>query len=119
MIEKKSVMHSIMLNVIAIVTVIAEWWIIGYSLAFGGGNGIIGNPKDRALLIHLSTLPDSLYSSTVSETVFCVFHLMFAVVTSGKLSEISFDIRNYCRCCWKTNQTVRLGYFTTSLEYLL
>ena len=56
------------------------WWAVGYSLAFEGGNAIIGS-LDKAFLKGVGSAPNTGYSAWVSESVFAIYQLMFAIIT--------------------------------------
>jgi len=56
------------------------WWAVGYSLAFEGGNGVIGT-LGKAFLKGVGIAPNTGYSAWVSESVFAMYQLMFAIIT--------------------------------------
>lgn len=56
------------------------WWAVGYSLAFEGGNAIIGT-LGKAFLQGVGAAPNTNYSAWVSESVFSMYQMMFAVIT--------------------------------------
>jgi len=56
------------------------WWIIGYSLAFAGGSPWLGGAK-FAFLRGVGALPNADYAPWVSHSVFCMYQLMFAIIT--------------------------------------
>ena len=56
------------------------WWAVGYSLTFEGGNAIIGS-LDKAFLKGVGAAPNTGYSAWVSESVFAMYQLMFAIIT--------------------------------------
>lgn len=66
------------LGVTSLVTVI--WWAVGYSLAFGQGNSFLGG-LEFAFLRGVDARPNPAYSSWVSQNVFSMFQLMFAIIT--------------------------------------
>jgi Amt family ammonium transporter len=66
------------------------WVFVGYGMIFGGtGNavkedlikGVIGSPVIDWMLKNVTSTPNSNYSYWVSENVFAMFQLMFAVIT--------------------------------------
>jgi Amt family ammonium transporter len=61
-----------------IVTVL--WWAVGYSFAFAPGSPILGG-LDFAMLKGVTSAPNTNYSYWVSQNVFCMFQLMFAIIT--------------------------------------
>ena len=62
----------------ALVTII--WWGIGYSLVFDKGNALIGG-VDFALFNGVTAAPNGDYAAWVSQNVFAMFQMMFAIIT--------------------------------------
>lgn len=56
------------------------WWAVGYSLAFEGGNAIIGS-LGKAFLQGVGVAPNTNYAAWVSESVFSMYQMMFAIIT--------------------------------------
>ncbi len=56
------------------------WWAIGYSLVFAPGNPVLGGSK-FALLAGVTSLPNADYGAWVSQNVFAMYQLMFAIIT--------------------------------------
>jgi Amt family ammonium transporter len=57
------------------------WWLCGYSLIFADGSGpLIGNLK-FAMLGGVDSNPNTNYSYWVSQNVFAMYQLMFAIIT--------------------------------------
>jgi Amt family ammonium transporter len=61
-----------------IVTVL--WWAFGYSMAFANGSPFMGSMK-FALLAGVDSKPNGDYSPWVSQNVFAMYQLMFAIIT--------------------------------------
>jgi Amt family ammonium transporter len=66
------------------------WVFVGYGMIFGGTNdpakedviaGIVGSPTIAWMLEHVTSAPNTNYSYWVSENVFAMFQLMFAIIT--------------------------------------
>jgi Amt family ammonium transporter len=67
------------LGITGLVTLL--WWICGYSLVFGeGGNPYFGSLK-HIFFNGVSSAPDTNYSFWVSENVFAMYQMMFAIIT--------------------------------------
>lgn len=66
------------LGIAGLVTVL--WWAAGYSLAFSAGKPFIGG-LDFAFLKGVTSAPNTNYSVWVSQNVFCMFQMMFAIIT--------------------------------------
>jgi Amt family ammonium transporter len=56
------------------------WWAFGYSLAFGNGSPILGSLK-FAFLKGVGNTPNPDYGAWVSHNVFCMYQMMFAIIT--------------------------------------
>ncbi len=56
------------------------WWAVGYSLAFAPGNPFLGGLK-YAFLRGVDSDPHPPYSFWVSHNVYCMYELMFAILT--------------------------------------
>jgi Amt family ammonium transporter len=62
----------------ALVTIL--WWAVGYSLVFAKGNAVIGG-VDFALFNGVTAAPNGDYAAWVSQNVFAMFQMMFAIIT--------------------------------------
>ena len=56
------------------------WWLCGYSFAFAPGSPFLGGTK-FAMLAGVGALPNADYSAWVSQSVFSMYQLMFAIIT--------------------------------------
>lgn len=56
------------------------WWAFGYSVAFSSGSPFAGG-LSKMFLEGVTSTPNSDYSAWVSENVFSMFQLMFAIIT--------------------------------------
>jgi Amt family ammonium transporter len=61
------------------------WAIVGYSLAFGTGNGFIGG-FHNAFLRGVGLQPDVDYAATIPLQTFMVYQLMFAIITPALIT---------------------------------
>src|SRR5215467_12515695 len=66
------------LGIAGLVTIV--WWAVGYSLVFSHGSPFIGGFK-FAFLHGIDARPNSYYSYWVSQNVFAMYQLMFAIIT--------------------------------------
>src|SRR5216110_2972041 len=66
------------LGIAGLVTIL--WWAVGYSLVFSRGSPVIGGFK-LAFLHGVDARPNSDYSYWVSQNVFAMYQLMFAIIT--------------------------------------
>jgi ammonium transporter, Amt family len=56
------------------------WWAFGYSFAFSHGSPVLGD-FSFAMLNGVDSLPNTDYSYWVSENIFCMYQMMFAIIT--------------------------------------
>jgi Amt family ammonium transporter len=100
MVNHRNVISTMYQSYIAMGIITLLWVLIGYSLAFGtdGGSGIIGNPRTFFMYSNVGSLPHPTYAlmSTVPNSIFSMYQLMFAMITpiliSGALAErINFN----------------------------
>src|SRR6202171_2292656 len=66
------------LGIAGLVTIL--WWAIGYSLVFSRGSPLLGGLK-FAFLHGVNAQPNGDYSYWVSQNIFAMFQLMFAIIT--------------------------------------
>ena len=66
------------LGIAGLVTIL--WWLVGYSLVFSHGSPFIGG-FDFAFLNGVDGRPNTDYSYWVSQDVFAMYQLMFAIIT--------------------------------------
>jgi Amt family ammonium transporter len=58
------------------------WWLVGYSLVFAPGSSFLGGTK-FAMLHGVAAAPNADYAAWVSQNVFSMYQLMFAIITPG------------------------------------
>lgn len=82
LVQRKNVLSSMMHSFVAMGVMALEWVVIGYSLAFGEGNGFIGS------LEHLFLRGIDPYSvtGTIPTYAFIAFQGMFAIITPALIS---------------------------------
>jgi len=56
------------------------WWLVGYTLVFDAGSPFLGGMK-FALLRGVGAAPNANYGAWVSQSVFSMYQLMFAIIT--------------------------------------
>jgi Amt family ammonium transporter len=56
------------------------WWAVGYSLVFAKGNAVLGG-LEFAMFSGVNTAPNTDYAAWVSQNVFAMFQMMFAIIT--------------------------------------
>jgi Amt family ammonium transporter len=90
MVRKKNVL-SVLAQCFLITGLVTILWVfIGYGMIFGGTGaaakedviaGIVGSPKIDWMMNNVTSAPNSNYSYWVSENVYAMFQLMFAIIT--------------------------------------
>ena len=56
------------------------WWAVGYSFSFGTGSSLLGGFQ-YAFLNGVTALPNLNYANWVSQNVFAMYQMMFAIIT--------------------------------------
>ncbi|HSR97113.1 MAG TPA: ammonium transporter [Kofleriaceae bacterium] len=56
------------------------WWAVGYSLAFAKGTSVLGG-LSFAMFRGVTAVPNGDYAAWVSQNVFAMFQMMFAIIT--------------------------------------
>jgi len=80
LVRRKNVLSVIAQCMLITGLVTILWYICGYSLVFHKGNMFIGN-LDFAFLNNVDSSPNTDYSGWVSQNVFSMYQLMFAIIT--------------------------------------
>src|SRR5258708_3389403 len=80
LVRQKNVL-SILAQCLGIAGLVAIlWWAVGYSLVFSRGSPLIGGLK-YAFLRGVDSQPNGDYSYWVSQNIFAMYQLMFAIIT--------------------------------------
>lgn len=82
LVQRKNVLSSMMHSFVAMGVMALEWVIIGYSLAFGEGNGFIGGLDH----IFLQGIDPYSVTGTIPTYAFVAFQGMFAIITPALIS---------------------------------
>jgi Amt family ammonium transporter len=85
LVRRKNILGTMMQSfaMMGLITVI--WAVVGYSLAFGAGNGFIGG-LEHAFLHGVSLAPNPNYGGTIPEQSFMIYQLMFAIITPALIT---------------------------------
>jgi Amt family ammonium transporter len=80
LVRKKNVLSVLAqcLGIAGLVTIL--WWAVGYSLVFSNGGPILGN-LNFSFLRGVDSNPNSNYAYWVSQNVFSMYQMMFAIIT--------------------------------------
>jgi len=80
LVRSKNVL-SVMAQCMGIAGLVAIlWWAVGYSLCFAPGNAFLGG-LDYMFLKGVGAAPNTTYAAWVSQDVFSMYQLMFAIIT--------------------------------------
>lgn len=104
MVRKKNILATMMqsFSLCALITVV--WFIAGYSLAFGTGNGLIGDMSrvflaglgenfDKPFTLGAGT--DAAVATTIPESVFLLYQMSFAIITPAVVTGALVDRMKY------------------------
>jgi Amt family ammonium transporter len=84
LVRRKNVL-SVLAQCLGITGLVAIlWWLFGYSFVFAGGDGAgawIGDYKKYAMLDGVDSAPNTDYAYWVSQNVFSMYQMMFAIIT--------------------------------------
>jgi Amt family ammonium transporter len=84
LVRRKNVL-SVLAQCLGITGLVAIlWWAFGYSFVFAGGDGAsawMGDFKKFAMLAGVDSNPNTDYSYWVSQNVFSMYQMMFAIIT--------------------------------------
>lgn len=93
MVRRKNVLAMLMQNFVVIGIVGIVWVLIGFSLAFGSGNGFIGDFHFLGLQNMTEVLPGYTggAAQSIPPIVFVTFQLMFAIITPALITGATAD----------------------------
>ena len=84
MVRAKNVLAMLMQNYVCIAVVSVTWVVVGYTLAFGDGNGLLGGLRFTGLAHTSEPVPG--FTLTVPPLLFMAFQLMFAIITAALIA---------------------------------
>jgi ammonium transporter, Amt family len=93
MVRAKNVLGMLMQNFAVIAIVSITWVVVSFSLAFGKGNGFVGDLHNFGLQHINEVLPGYTdnFAQVIPPMVFVVFQLMFAVITPALITGSTAD----------------------------
>jgi Amt family ammonium transporter len=86
LVRTKNVLSTMMHSLVLMALMSTLWMVFGYSLAFGEGNAIFGNPMQYFLLKGVGTAPNPDYAGTIPHQSFMLFQMMFVIITPALIS---------------------------------
>jgi Amt family ammonium transporter len=84
MVRAKNALAMLMQNFVCIAIVSVTWVVVGYTLAFGDGNGFLGGFRFTGLAHSTEPVPG--FALTIPPLLFMAFQLMFAVITAALIA---------------------------------
>jgi Amt family ammonium transporter len=84
MVRAKHVLAMLMQSYVCIAVVSVTWVLLGYTLAFGDGDGLLGGLRFTGLAHTNEPVPG--FSLTVPPLLFMAFQLMFAIITAALIA---------------------------------
>ena len=110
MVRAKNVLGMLMQNFFSLGLVSVLWGIVGFSLAFGGTNGWIGN-FDFAGLHHAATaFAPGFEALTIPPLAFMSYQMMFAIITPALITGAIADRMRFSAWVWFLGLWVILVY---------
>lgn len=100
MVRAKNVLAMLMQNFFSLGLVSILWALIGYSLAFGGTNQLIGNLDHFGLKDAAIQFPTGLSSLTIPPLLFMAYQMMFAVITPALITGAIADRMRFSAWVW-------------------
>ncbi|MGD0800192.1 MAG: ammonium transporter [Terracidiphilus sp.] len=85
LVRRKNILGTMMQSFAMMGLITVLWAVVGYSLAFGPGNGFIGG-FHNLFLRGVGLTPNPNYGPTIPEQTFMVYQLMFAIITPALIT---------------------------------
>ena len=85
LVRRKNILGTMMQSFAMMGLITLLWAVVGYSLAFGHGNGFIGG-LEHSFLRGVGLTPNADYAPTIPEQTFMVYQLMFAIITPALIT---------------------------------
>ena len=85
LVRRKNILGTMMQSFAMMGLITVLWAVVGYSLAFGAGNGFIGG-FEHAFLRGVGLAPNPNYGGTIPEQSFMIYQLMFAIITPALIT---------------------------------
>jgi len=85
LVRRKNILGTMMQSFAMMGLITVLWAVVGYSLAFGAGNGLIGG-LEHCFLRGVSLSPNPNYGGTIPEQSFMIYQLMFAIITPALIT---------------------------------
>jgi ammonium transporter, Amt family len=85
LVNRKNVLATMMQSFVLMAVVTVLWFVCGYSLSFGEGDGVIGG-FGYTFLRGVGIAPNADYAPTIPHQTYMMFQLMFAIITPALIT---------------------------------
>jgi Amt family ammonium transporter len=85
LVHQKNVINTMMMAFSSMGFVTIQWVLVGYTFSFGGGNTFFGDFSFGGLK-DVWLAPNPIYTATIPHALYCMYQLMFAIITVGIIS---------------------------------
>jgi Amt family ammonium transporter len=85
LVRRKNILGTMMQSFAMMGLITVLWAVVGYSLAFGHGNGFIGG-FEHAFMQGVGLTPNPDYGGTIPEQTYMIYQLMFAIITPALIT---------------------------------
>jgi ammonium transporter, Amt family len=104
LVRRKNILGTMMQSFAMMGLITILWAIVGYSLAFGHGNGFIGG-FEHLFLLGVGLAPNPNYAPDIPAQTYMIYQLMFAIITpaliTGAFAErVKFGAMAVFLCLW-------------------
>lgn len=86
LVRRKNVLGTMMHSLVLMSLMSLAWVVYGYSMAFGEGHPLVGNPMQYFMLKGVGANPNPDYAATIPHQTFMLFQMMFAIITPALIS---------------------------------
>lgn len=86
LVRQKNVLGTMMHSMFLMGAISIVWMVYGYSMAFGDGNAVFGDPGQYFLLKGVGGAPNADYSGSIPHQSFMLFQMMFAIITPALIT---------------------------------
>ena len=118
LVRKKNVLSVLAqcLGITGLVTIL--WWAFGYSLVFGSNfNSPYFGGSEYFFLKDVTSAPNTNYAYWVSQNVFSMYQLMFAIITPALIGKVAADGFTVARLPERPRRMVGGGYPAIAVEH--
>ena len=101
LVRAKNTLNTFMMCIAALCVAMITWALVGYSVAFGGANGVVGGFDSLAL--HDVTLAPR-DGTTIPKVLFMAFQATFCIITAALIAGAVVERMRYGTCSWRSGR---------------